>query len=61
VPCRLAGLAEVPVIVKDVNDRESGDGLVENVQRRPELHELATVYARFVDEFGYTHEGLQKR
>lgn len=61
--CRLAGLTEVPVIIKDVDDRESLElALVENVQRE-DLNpiELATVYSRFADEFGYTHEAIAKK
>ncbi|MEO0249606.1 MAG: ParB/RepB/Spo0J family partition protein [candidate division WOR-3 bacterium] len=61
--CRLAGLAEVPVIIKEANDQESLEmALVENVQRE-DLNpiELATIYARFVDEFGYTHEAIAKK
>ncbi len=61
--CRLAGLGEVPVIVKDVGERESLEiALIENLQRE-DLNpiELATVYSRFVDEFGYTHESLAKK
>lgn len=60
---RLAGLNDVPVIVKDVGERESLEiALIENIQRE-DLNpiELATVYARFVDEFGYTHEALAKK
>ncbi|MBP1729950.1 MAG: parB-like partition protein [Deltaproteobacteria bacterium] len=61
--CRLAGLSEIPVIVKDADDRESLEmALIENVQRE-DLNpiELATVYARFADEFGYTHEAIAKK
>lgn len=61
--CRIAGLTEVPVIVKDVDDRESLEmALIENIQREDlSPIELATVYTRFVDEFGYTHEALAKK
>ncbi len=36
--------------------------LIENIQREDlSPIELATVYMRFVDEFGYTHEALAKK
>jgi ParB family transcriptional regulator, chromosome partitioning protein len=60
---RIAGLSEVPAIIKDVDDRESLEiALIENIQREDLTPiELATVYTRFVDEFGYTHEALAKK
>ncbi|HME43354.1 MAG TPA: ParB/RepB/Spo0J family partition protein [Syntrophorhabdales bacterium] len=60
---RLAGLTEVPAIIKDVDDKESLEiALIENIQREDlSPIELATVYTRFVDEFGYTHEALAKK
>jgi ParB family transcriptional regulator, chromosome partitioning protein len=60
---RIAGLGEVPVLIKDVDDRESLEiALIENIQREDlSSIELATVYTRFVDEFGYTHEALAKK
>ena len=60
---RIAGLSEVPAIIKDVDDKESLEiALIENIQREDlSPIELATVYARFVDEFGYTHEALAKK
>ena len=60
---RIAGLAEVPAIIKDVDDKESLElALIENIQREDlSPIELATVYTRFVDEFGYTHEALAKK
>ncbi len=60
---RIAGLSEVPAIIKDVDDRESLEiALIENIQREDlSPIELATVYTRFVDEFGYTHEALAKK
>ncbi len=60
---RIAGLTEVQVIIKDVDDRESLEiALIENIQRE-DLNpiELATVYTRFAEEFGYTHEALAKK
>jgi ParB family transcriptional regulator, chromosome partitioning protein len=60
---RIAGLSEVPAIIKDADDRESLEiALIENIQREDlSPIELATVYTRFVDEFGYTHEALAKK
>jgi len=60
---RIAGLSEVPAIIRDVDDKESLEiALIENIQREDLTPiELATVYARFVDEFGYTHETLAKK
>jgi ParB family transcriptional regulator, chromosome partitioning protein len=60
---RIAGLSEVPAVIKDVDDRECLEiALIENVQREDlSPIELATVYTRFVDEFGYTHEALAKK
>ncbi len=59
----LAGLREVPAIVKDVDDREALEiALTENLQRE-DLNpvEVATVYDKFLKEFGYTQESLAKR
>ncbi|MHB8110806.1 MAG: ParB/RepB/Spo0J family partition protein, partial [Syntrophorhabdaceae bacterium] len=59
----LAGLREVPGIIKDVDDREALEiALMENLQRE-DLNplEVATVYQRFIDEFAYTHEELAKK
>jgi ParB family transcriptional regulator, chromosome partitioning protein len=59
----MAGLNEVSAIVKDVDDKEALEiALIENIQR-VDLNavEVAVVYDRFVEEFGYTHEELGKR
>jgi len=59
----MAGLNEVHAIVKDVDDKEALEiAMIENLQR-VDLNavEVAVVYERFVEEFGYTHEGLAKR
>jgi ParB family chromosome partitioning protein len=60
---RIAGLSEVPAIIKDVDDKESLEmALIENVQREDLTPiELATDYTRFIDEFGYTHDALAKK
>ena len=60
---RLAGLARVPVVVKEVADRELLEiALVENVQRE-DLNALeeAQAYRRLADEFGLTQEGIASR
>ncbi|MDD3845277.1 MAG: ParB/RepB/Spo0J family partition protein [Syntrophorhabdaceae bacterium] len=59
----LAGLREVPAMVRDVDDREALEiALMENLQRE-DLGplEVAGVYDRFVEEFAYTHEEVAKR
>ncbi|MBE9536430.1 MAG: ParB/RepB/Spo0J family partition protein [Proteobacteria bacterium] len=55
-----AGLKEVPVVIKDVSDRESLEiAIIENIQRA-ELNpvEEAEGYKRLMDEFSYTQEEL---
>jgi ParB family chromosome partitioning protein len=61
--CIKAGLSEVPVIVRDADDRESLEmALIENLQREDlNSMDVAHVYRRFVDEFDYTHDGLAKK
>lgn len=61
--CIRAGLNEVPVIVKDADDKESLEmALIENLQREDlNSMDVARVYRRFVDEFDYTHDGLAKK
>lgn len=61
--CIRAGLSEVPVIVKEADDRESLEmALIENLQREDlNSMDVARVYRRFVEEFDYTHDGLAKR
>ena len=59
----MAGLKEVPAIIKDVDDHEALElAMIENLQRE-DLNpvEIATVYQRFVEDFGYTHEDLAKK
>ena len=55
---RLAGLTDVPVIVRAVPDEQALQlALVENIQRE-DLNPLEEAQAvrRLIDEFGYTHE-----
>ena len=55
---QLAGLAEVPVIVKDVDDRTALTlALIENLQRQDlNAIEEATGLQRLIAEFSFTHE-----
>jgi ParB family chromosome partitioning protein len=55
---RLAGLAEVPVVVRAVGDEQAlALALIENIQRE-DLNPLEEAQAirRLIAEFGYTHE-----
>jgi len=59
----MAGLREVPAIIKDVDEKESAEiALIENLQRE-DLNpiEIASVYERFIEDFGYTQEELAKK
>ena len=57
-----AGLREIPVLVRDLSDRETLEAaIVENVQRRDLTPlEEAEGYSRLIDEFDYTQEALSK-
>ncbi|MBN1882651.1 MAG: ParB/RepB/Spo0J family partition protein [Deltaproteobacteria bacterium] len=60
---KLAGLAEVPVVIKDVSDAESLEiALIENIQRE-DLNPLeeSEAYQRLIDEFDITQEEMAKR
>ncbi len=60
---RLAGLKQVPVVVKDVSGAEMVEmALVENIQRQ-DLNPLekAEAYHRLIREFGLTQEEVAKR
>lgn len=55
----LAGLKKVPVIIRDVGDKQAlAMALIENMQRE-DLNPLEEAYGirRLIEEFGYTHEG----
>ena len=59
---QLAGLHEVPVLVREITDREALEfGLIENIQRQ-DLSPLeeAEGYSRLLGEFGHTQEALAK-
>ncbi len=55
-----AQLHEVPVIVRELGDREASEiALVENIQRQDlNAIEEARGYKRLIDEFGHTQEAL---
>jgi ParB family chromosome partitioning protein len=59
---RLAGLATVPVIVRELTDQEAlAVALIENLQRE-DLNPIdqARSMSRLVDEFGMTHDAIAK-
>lgn len=57
---KLAGLAAIPAIVVEVDDKQALEiALVENIQRRDLAPtEVASGYQRLMDEFSYTQEAL---
>lgn len=57
---KIAGLAEVPVIVRDISDKQALElALVENIQRQDlGALEEAGGYQRLIEEFDYTQEEL---
>jgi len=59
---QLAGLHEVPVVVRELSDREALEfGLIENVQRENlSPLEEAEGYRRLLEEFQHTQENLAK-
>ncbi|MBC8016356.1 MAG: nucleoid occlusion protein [Sporomusaceae bacterium] len=60
---RLAGLSQVPVIVKDFTDKEMAElAMIENLQRE-DLHflEEADGFQYLITNFGFTQEELAKR
>jgi len=60
---RLAGLSTVPVITKEINDKEMAElAMIENLQRE-DLHflEEAEGFQQLIANFGFTQEELAKR
>ncbi len=57
---KICGLKSVPVIVKNLDDKEALEvAIVENVQRQDlTALEVAEGYSRLMEEFGYTQEAL---
>jgi ParB family chromosome partitioning protein len=60
---RLAGLQAVPVVVRDMDDREALEiTLIENLQREDlSALEEAGAYVRLMEEFGVTQEDVARR
>ena len=59
---QMAGLHEVPVMIRELSDREALEfGIIENVQRE-DLSPLeeGEGYKRLLEEFGHTQEALSK-
>ncbi len=61
--CRIAGLYEVPVVIKDVDTQELMElALIENLQREDlNAVEEALGYRSLIDSFGLTQEQVAKR
>lgn len=61
--CRMAGLYEVPVIIKDADEREFMEiALIENLQREDlNAVEEALGYRSLIDAFGLTQEEVANR
>lgn len=60
--CRVLGLSEVPVIIREMDDREASQlAIIENVQRE-DLNpvEEAIAYRELIDNYGMTQETLAK-
>lgn len=60
---KLAGLAEVPVIIKEIDDKEMAElAMLENLQRE-DLHYLeeAQGFQHLISQFSFTQEELAKR
>ena len=60
--CRMLGMSDVPVVVKDFTDEETAQiALIENIQRQ-DLNpvEDAAAYRALMDEYGMTQEALSK-
>ena len=60
---KIAGLAEVPVIISDFNDKETAEiALIENIQRENlSAVEEAMGYRALMDEYGLTQEQVAGR
>ena len=60
---RMAGLKEIPAIVRDMSDKETAEiALIENIQRE-DLNSIeeARAYRSLLDDFGMTQEELAQR
>ncbi len=60
---RLAGLKEIPAIVREYDEREAAEiALIENIQREDlSSVEEARAYRSLIDDYGLTQEELAKR
>ena len=60
--CRMAGLSEVPVIIKEIGDSEAMEiALIENLQREDLTPvEEALGYKSLIDNYGFTQEEVSK-
>ena len=61
--CRMAGLTEVPVIIKDVTDEQAAAlALIENLQREDlDPIEVAEGCRQLIDKYGLTQESAAKK
>ena len=60
--CRMLGMSEVPVVIKELSDEETAQiALIENIQRQ-DLNpvEEAAAYRALMDEYGMTQEAVSK-
>ncbi|MFN7038783.1 MAG: ParB/RepB/Spo0J family partition protein [Alphaproteobacteria bacterium] len=59
---KMAGLKKIPVIIKDIKDKEALElAIVENIQRQDlTAIEEAEGYCRLMEDFGYTQDHLAK-
>ncbi len=60
---RMAGLQEIPVIIREIDDTDAlVIGLIENLQREDlNVVEEALGYKRLMESFSYTQEAISKR
>ncbi len=60
--CRMSGLSEVPVVIKELSDQEVMElALIENLQRENlSIVEEAYGYKTLMDEYGFTQEDIAK-
>lgn len=60
---RLAGLSEVPVIIRESDDESSlADALIENIQREDlDILEEAAAYVSLLEDFDMTHDAVAER
>jgi ParB family chromosome partitioning protein len=61
--CKIAGLSEIPAMVKKINNHEALElAIVENIQRSDlSLIEEANGYKQLIEEFSYTQEQIAKK